>query len=60
MAGRAQDQSPDGRERAGPQDTEAAADPRPGDPVERDIAEREKAQAEIAAGDVADDLADFA
>ena len=63
MAGREPDRSPSGQRDAGSPDRASAdprPDPRPEDAVECDGAEREKAETEIAAGDVADDLADFA
>ena len=59
MADRVQDRVPDERDGKGPPER------RPGDaaepaPPEAAPSERRKAETEIAAGDVADDLADFA
>ena len=59
MAGRVPDRSPDGQGEAQASET-AQPDRRSEDRSERDGVEREKADTEIAAGDVADDLADFA
>jgi hypothetical protein len=59
MAGRVPDRSPDGQDDAQASQT-AQPDRRSEDPSARDGVEREKAETEIAAGDVADDLADFA
>ncbi|MBE7245522.1 MAG: hypothetical protein INR63_11255 [Actinomycetospora chiangmaiensis] len=65
MMGRAPDQIPGGQDGDGPSEAarpgtaSGAPDTRSGrDDAEK--AEREKAETEIAAGDIADDLADFA
>ncbi|GJE10160.1 MULTISPECIES: hypothetical protein [Methylobacterium] len=61
MAGRVPDQSVDGPDGAGAPEAERSDDRTwPAPEAGRDAAEREKAETEIAAGDVADDLADFA
>jgi hypothetical protein len=57
MVGRVPERSPDGQGGAAQPDNEETA---PADRRPDDEAEREKAETEIAAGDVADDLADFA
>ncbi|MGT2481249.1 hypothetical protein ACU4GR_25980 [Methylobacterium oryzae CBMB20] len=59
MAGRVTGQSPDGEAGEAPPETERPG-PRPGATGEAEAEERHKAETEIAAGDVADDLADFA
>lgn len=59
MAGRVPDQPPEGQ--GGEQPTRAGQPAHPERRSDADAAaEREKAETEIAAGDVADDLADFA
>lgn len=59
MAGRVPDRSPEGQGDAQVPNT-GRPDRRSEDRTERDGDEREKAETEIDAGDVADDLADFA
>lgn len=59
MASRVPDRSPEGQGDAQAPDT-GRPDRRSEDRTERDGEEREKAETEIDAGDVADDLADFA
>ncbi len=64
MADRVQDRVPDERDGKGPPKA-GPPERRPGDaaepaPPEAAPSERRKAETEIAAGDVADDLADFA
>ncbi|QGY04751.1 hypothetical protein MMSR116_24730 [Methylobacterium mesophilicum SR1.6/6] len=65
MVGRAPDQNPGGHDGDGP--SEAARPDMSGGPADgrarredAATAERERAETEIAAGDIADDLADFA
>ena len=62
MATRVPDRSAGGRARDEPPEAERPGEAaRPDDQaVQRDAVEREKARTETAAGDVADDLADFA
>ena len=60
MASRVADRSPDGQGGDAPKDDWRPAGPDRRSEVEPGKSEPEKAKTEIAAGDVADDLADFA
>ncbi|KOX56127.1 hypothetical protein [Methylobacterium sp. 1973] len=59
MAGRVTDQSPDETAVKAHPETERSV-PRPGTAEEAEAVERHRAETDVAAGDVADDLADFA
>ena len=60
MADQVRDQSPEGRGDGDPPETGQPKRPVPNSEAGRPAAERRKAETEIDAGDVADDLADFA
>ncbi|SDN76116.1 hypothetical protein SAMN05216360_11112 [Methylobacterium phyllostachyos] len=60
MADQVQDRSPDGRPDGDPPETQQLKQPVRGADNGPAGSEHRKAEAEIAAGDVADDLADFA
>jgi len=60
MADRVRDRSPDGPDDGDPPETGRPKRPDRGGEDRGEPSERQKAETEIAAGDVADDLADFA
>lgn len=60
MADQARDRSPDGPGGGDPPETQQPKRPRRDSDDGRSVGAHKKAETEIAAGDVADDLADFA